>query len=210
VHEKVVPLDFPVSLFGAAAPNDYYQFKVLPPRLNGAQPDYAIEKDYFARGQFEALPDGDKLSKPSFELFDAIVSIGSTSVKSGSESLLNMHYETYYVGGRAVPATVVKRVYRPQLAIQHALAGQSAAAFSAARLSGATKYVAPGTESPIDIGDATYVVASTETLEVSAMPTVPAGGTTLAGAEAALRAHLRAHPEDVGALQVIATSEVAA
>jgi hypothetical protein len=209
VRQKVVPLDFQISMFGSAAPGDYNQFQVQPPTLDGAQPAYQVGQDFFAPGQFEALSDGDKLSKPSYQQFDATISFGSTEVASGSGSLLDVHYETYYVEDQNIPAKPLTRAYRPLVPTQLALAGQGAAAQSSARGTGSTKYVVPGLVSPITVSAPAYAIASTVTLQVNTSLSVP-GGTSQAAAEGALEAHLSAHPEDIGMLQVIPLYEAAA
>jgi hypothetical protein len=218
VHEKVVPLDFTISQFGSAAPGDYNRFDVLGVTLNGDSGEsFPISQDYFAPGQFEALSDGDKLSQPSYQLFDAIITIGPddlsyssplSSSDTTSPSVLDVHYTTYYVEDRNVPAVQAGSPYRPPQATQLALAGQGAAANSPARNTGRGKYVAPGVTSPVATADVSYVIASTSSLRVD---TTVSGSpwTSQAAAEAALAAYLSADPQAQGTLQVIPAYEAA-
>ena len=61
----------------------------------------------------------------------------------------------------------------------------------------------------VTTADIQYVVAGTDDLAIRADLT-GASGTTSYGAGAALAAHLLAHPENVGRLQVLPVHEVAA
>jgi hypothetical protein len=211
VHQKVVPLDFTITQFGSAAPGDYDQFSVITPTLNGGPADFSPTQDYFAPGQFETLSDGDKLSKPSYQLFDAILNIGSNAIAAdATPSVLDVHYATYYVENPAVPATSADRSYRPSVTTQLALAGQGAAASSPARASGAGKYVAPGSASPISTADVSYVVASTTTLQIDTSVSSSPSWSSQAAAEMALSAYLAANPQSAGTLQVIPAYEAAA
>jgi hypothetical protein len=209
-REKVVPLNFPFSLFGSAAPGDYGQFDVNaahPPMLGGSAAPFEIQQDYFAPGQFQqGLSDQDKLSKPSYQLFDSVVVFGPTAVTPGNDSVLDVHYETYYVENPDVPASPSPLVYRPVLDTQLALAGQGASALSPARLTGRTKYVVPGSKSSVTTSDLGYVIASTDSLRVNTGLSAP-GGASQAVTEAALQAHLRDHPEDAGSFQVVPVHE---
>jgi hypothetical protein len=209
-REKVVPLNFPFTLFGSAAPGDYGELDVPvthPPTLGGSAVPFDIQRDYFAPGQFEqGLSDQDKLSKPSYQLFDAVIEFGPTAVTAGDDSVLDVHYETYYVENPNIPASTSPLVYRPVVGTQLALAGQSASALSPARHTGATKYVVPGSKTSITTSDLGYVVASADTLQLNPGLSTP-GGTSQAIAEAALQAHLRDHPGDAGSFQVIPSHE---
>lgn len=209
-REKVVPLNFPFTLFGSAAPGDYGQFDVNPahpPTLGGTAAPFEIQQDYFAPGQFQqGLSDQDKLSKPSYQLFDSVVVFGPTAVTPGNDSVLDVHYETYYVENPSIPASPSPLTYRPALDTQLALAGQGAPALSPARLTGRTKYAVPGSKSSITTSDLGYVIASTNTLQVNTGLSAP-GGASQAVTEATLQAHLRDHPEDAGSFQVIPIHE---
>lgn len=209
-REKVVPLNFPFSLFGSAAPGDYGQFDVNPahpPTLGGTAAPFEIQQDYFAPGQFQqGLSDQDKLSKPSYQLFDSVVVFGPTAVTPGNDSVLDVHYETYYVENPSIPASPSPLTYRPVLDTQLALAGQGAPALSPARLTGRTKYAVPGSKSSITTSDLGYVIASTDSLQVNTGLSAP-GGASQAVTEATLQAHLRDHPEDAGSFQVIPIHE---
>jgi hypothetical protein len=210
VREKVVPLNFPFSLFGSAAPGDYGEFDVNAahaPTLDGTAAPFEIQQDYFAPGQFEqGLSDQDKLSKPSYQLFDAVISFGPTAITSGDDSVLDVHYETYYVENPNIPASQSPLTYRLDVPSQLALAAQSASALSPAWHTGGTKYVVPGSKSSITTSDLGYVIASSDTLRLNSGLSVP-GGTSQAIAEAALQAHLGDHPEDAGSFQVVPAHE---
>jgi hypothetical protein len=212
VHEKVVPLDFTISQFGSAAPGDYVAFSVATPTLNG-QPANAAPplQDYFAPAQFETLSDGDKLSKPSYQLLDAILTIGSNAIAcDASPKGLDVHYATYYVVDPTVPAAPsTLPTYRPAQPTQLALAGQGAAAASPARATGKDKYLAPGTSSPISTSDVSYVIASTTTMQNQPSVSSASPWPSQTAAEAALAAFLADNPQAAGILQVVPEYEAA-
>jgi hypothetical protein len=203
VHERVLPLNFQISLFGSATPRDYDRFRVLPPSLNGSPAaHHLVEQDFFAPGQFETLSQSDQLSKPSYEPFDAIITFGSTHVQCGSASFLDVRYQTYYIEDPNVPAASMTSTYRPDSATQAAMIGQGAAARSPI---GAAKYTVSGLVSPITTSVPRYIIASVDTLQINTALSIP-GGTSQAAADATLAAYLGVHPEDT-TLQVIPAHE---
>ena len=77
VKENIVPLDLQITRYGNAAPSDGTEFSISSVQINGATESIQTVQDYFAPGQFLNLSDADKLSDPSFEMYDAGVTIGS-------------------------------------------------------------------------------------------------------------------------------------
>src|SRR6185436_8408524 len=65
LREKVVPLDRPITKFGAGKP-DREHFNITSVNVGGDPAGYAPVRDWFARAQFVELTDDEKLSAPSF------------------------------------------------------------------------------------------------------------------------------------------------
>ena len=80
VREKVVPLDLQITRYGNATPSDGNLFAISDVQINSEEEDTQSIQDYFAAGQFLSLSDADKISAPSFEKYDAGVTIGSSNV----------------------------------------------------------------------------------------------------------------------------------
>lgn len=210
VRQTVVPLNATISRFGTARPDRWNHFEVTDVTLGGggatAHPPL---QDRFARAQFFELSDEDKLSKPAFESMDAGVEIGSGEERLGHRSLLDLRYETGIVDQRELPLRFLSRLHAPAAAAFAAQLRFGAPALSSVLNSGDAKYVPPGTESAVSIGAVTHVIASTEDLAIRTDLT-DAGGTTLSAAESTLSAHLGAHPEERGRVQVIPLHEAVA
>jgi hypothetical protein len=208
VREKAVPLDLPLSRFGSGVPDHWNQFAITAAALNGKAATTQIEEERFARGQFQALPDADKLSKPSFEQFHAGVSFGSTDALHGHVSNDQVHFETFVVDDVEKPSRFFL-LYAIGAAAFAGQIGLSSAALSPVLLSGNGKYVEPDMRGSIKAGDVAHVIASTEDLSVRD-DLLAFGGSSMAAAELALAAHLAANPGDAGTLQVMPAYEAVA
>src|SRR6185503_9329576 len=79
VREKVVPLDLEITRYGNATPSDGNLFAISDVQINNDEETRQPIQDYFAAGQFLSLSDADKISAPSFEKYDAGVTIGSSN-----------------------------------------------------------------------------------------------------------------------------------
>src|SRR5262249_24202217 len=98
------------------------------------------------------------------------------------------------------------RLYALPMDVHLAMCRKGAGFVNALAGSGVTKYTTPGAGSPISVGDATYVIASTEDLAVRSDLT--AQPLTHYEAVNLLREHLAANPSEHGALQVLPAHEV--
>jgi len=205
VDETVVPLDLPIEKFGSARPTDGRQFSIAGVTVNGQpQPNQPV-KDSFAPGQFKDLSDADKLAAPSYEPFDAGVTIESTTVSFGRPSREEIHYDTVIVDDPLQPSRLVG-LYRLPVSLQDAFLGQGAAALAAVRHTGLVKFLEPGQAQAIVTSQARYVVASTEDLS-QRTDLVAGSGTSYAQASAILSDHLAAHPDEASLLQVLPIHE---
>jgi hypothetical protein len=165
-------------------------------------------QEYFAPGQFNALSDADKLSAPSFELYDAGVTIGSSAIDAGEDSARTVVYEEFYIDS---PMSYSRSTgpYLMDAAINTALGRQGAGFLSPVTHTGMSKYSAGSSLGAIATADAGFVIANTNDLSVRS-DLAPAAGVTYFQARAALAAHLASTPADSGNLQIMSLYEVAA
>jgi hypothetical protein len=202
VREKVVPLDLAITRYGNAAPSDGNYFS-----LSGGDVQGTIQ-DYFAAGQFLTLSDADKLSAPSFEKYDAGVTIGSPAIMAGADSSRTVVYEERYID---VPTAFSRRsrLYSMPANVHLALSRQGAGSASPLKNSGLAKYgagIVAG--AAVATRDPAYVVTHVEDLSLRA-DIVPAAGSTYFQARAALSSYLSFHPEEANNLQILPAHEVA-
>lgn len=205
-HQKEVPLGLTITQFASGKPADADYFDIVDVKINN-NPDITNQPayDYFAMGQFQTMSDADKLSAPSFVQKRSGMTIGTTSVSNGTVSNLELGYETFIVDDLNIPATKLNAIYKMLLDKQFALGRCGAASLSAVRTTGAAKYAAPG--NVISTSDPKYVIASTENLSIR-NDLVNQNGTDWADANAKLKTHLSAHPEDFDKVQVMPVHEV--
>jgi hypothetical protein len=205
VREKVVPLDLAITRYGNAAPADGNYFS-----LSGGDVQGTIQ-DYFAAGQFLTLSDADKLSAPSFEKYDAGVTIGSAAILAGADSPRTVVYEERYID---VPTAFSRRprLYSMPANVHLALSRQGAGSTSPLKNSGLAKYgtgLVAGVGAAVATRDPAYVVTHVEDLSLRA-DIVPAAGSTYFQARVALSSYLSLHPEEENDLQIVPAHEVAA
>ena len=210
VRENVVPLDVSVSRYGNATPSDGSLFAISDVQINSAEATRQTFQEFFAPGQFNALNDADKLSLPSFELYDAGVTIGSDAVDSGQDSPRTVVYEESYIDS---PMSYSRPTgpYLMRAELNSALMRQGAGFASAVANTGFSKFAAgpPGAPAAITTAEQGFVVANTD--DLTARPDISsASGVTYFQARAALAAHLSANPSDAGNLQIVTLYEVAA
>jgi hypothetical protein len=208
VRENVAPLDVTITRYGNATPSDGDLFAISDVQINGQETQRQTLQEYFAPGQFNALDDADKLSAPSFELYDAGVTIGSNAINSGQDSARTVVYEEYYIDS---PMSYSRNTgpYLMDADISAALTLQGAGSLSLVAHSGLSKYSAGPALGAIATVDEGYVIADTNDLSVRSDLT-PAAGVTYFQARAALATHLASSPGDSGTLQIMTLYEVAA
>jgi hypothetical protein len=208
VRENVTPLDVPITRYGNATPSDGDEFAISDVQINNQEAQRQTLQEYFAPGQFNALSDADKLSAPSFELYDAGVTIGSSAISAGEDSARTVVYEEFYIDS---PMSYSRSTgpYLMDAAISAALGRQGAGFLSPVTHTGMSKYNAGPALGSIATADAGFVIAGTNDLSVRS-DLAPAAGVTYFQARAALAAHLASTPSDSGNLQIMSLYEVAA
>jgi hypothetical protein len=208
VKENVVPLDLTITKYGNAKPSDGNYFSISDVQINGQEEAKQSFQDYFAAGQFLTLSDADKLSRPSFERYDSGVLIGSPAVLAGADSPRTVVYEEFQIGSVAGFSSFTK-LYSMKADVHAALTRQGAGYLSAVKNTGLAKYNQGPAETPIVTSDPAFVVAGMDDLVIRT-DIGAASGSTYFHARAALNAHLAAHPEDAGNLQIVPLHEAAA
>lgn len=208
VRERVVPLDLEISRYGNATPSDGNLFAISDVQINNDEETRQPIQDYFAAGQFLSLSDADKISAPSFEKYDAGVTIGSSNIVAGFDSPRTVVYEERYID-EPTGFSRFARMYAMPANIHLAMSRQGAGFASPLKNSGLFKYGAEVSGSAVKTADPSYVITSVEDLSVRS-DIVVAGGRTYFQARAALDSYLAIHPEESSNLQIQALHEVAA
>ncbi len=207
VREKVVPLDLTIERYQNAAPADANYFRVSAATINTQTASIQVSKDSFAAAQFFKLSDADKLSRPSFEPYDAVLNltIGTSSISSGVNSRQTVVYEERYIYDLSAPSDR-PGLYKMPADIQLALTRQGAAAMSPLKNTGLSKYRTGPATPAITTKDPSYVVAGVDDLSIRS-DIVGSAGTTYFQARTALRSHLVSHPEEASNLQILPLHE---
>lgn len=210
VRENVVPLDLTIARYGDATPSDGTFFAISGVAINGHDETGTKQnfQDYFAAGQFLELSDADKLSRPSFEKYDAGITIGSADISTGANSPRTVVYEERYIDDFNAFSRL-SRLYMMTANVNAALTRQGAGSMSAVKNTALAKYRGGPEPEPIATADPTYVVAEVDDMAVRSDIAAP-GGVRYFQARAALDAHLASNSQDTGTLQIVALHEVAA
>jgi hypothetical protein len=206
VRENIVPLDLPITRYGNAAPSDGNLFAISDVQIDGHQETRQNFQDYFAAGQFLSLSDADKVSRPSFEKYDAGVQIGSSEILSGADSPRTVFYEERYIDEPNDFSRFARR-YGMLADVHLALTMQGAGFASPLKNSGLFKYSTGNSAAAVSTQDPAYVVAHVEDLSVRS-DIVSSSGSTYFHARAALDSYLLLHPEESSNLQILPVHEV--
>jgi hypothetical protein len=225
VRQQVVPLGIEIEKFGSSKPADFTRFDVVNVAVNGeaADPTAGLGgrdpepvREEFAPAQFFQMSKDEKLSKPSFEHFEAGRELANQRVRPASNEMSSLSttrtlaYESSYVDR-------TRDVYRGRqgdgnVAVQtaNALAEVSAVAKSDARNSGRARFATEETRQAVSVEDTSYLVVERDTMEKVVEGDLPVEGTTYVEAEQAMRAYVDANPDAAGTLRVAAVHEVTA
>jgi hypothetical protein len=207
VHERTVPLGLDITRFGGAAPAGATRFAITGLRIGAAAVPSDPVQDDFAPAQFFELSDEEKLARPSFERHDAGVRLGAVPVASGSSVHKDIAYETFYIDelGGAQRTDPPAGLWLIDL---QAIREVGSAARAASTRTANRRYQVPSNQalgSPIRVQEPAFVVVDADTL----VPVGPAAGTVYSEAQALLNGELARDPGRRGALQIVATHEMA-
>ena len=205
LRQSVVPLARQITRFGGAPPlGGPTRFDIQTVTLAGAGASFAPVQDLFAPAQFEDLGDDDKLSRPDFERMDAGLTLGGDAVALGSPVGAGLQYET-----RILDSAFESRPgndYHPRNDLLIAATALGFAAWSPLRASGPSKFAPPPVRPALAaLAEERFVVASTIDLSERRDIALPAAKGAVFQA---LAAHLAAHPEDRGRLDVVSVDEL--
>jgi len=207
VRENVVPLDLQITRYGNATPSDGNYFSISDVQIDGHEENKQSFQDYFAAGQFLTLSDADKVSRPSFEKYDAGITIGSSELLSGQDSPRSVFYEERYIDTPEGFSRFSGRYAMPA-GIHLALTRQGAGFASPLKNTGLLKYRTGPISPAIQTEDPNYVVTHVNDLSVRS-DIVSSSGSTYFQARAALDTYLSLHPEEAQNLQIMPLHEVA-
>ena len=204
VMQRVVPLGLTIQKFGAGAPSGDTLFTITAVTADGSNESTTPVQDDFAPAQFLNMSDDNELASPSFETFDAGISLADGALTFGNANASGMSalihpvsYETWLVdtpGGdkREDPGLPVPP-------------DRFSGILWALNNSGRLRYKAPA-QPMVKAATLEYVVATTDQLTVSTVGV--ATGQTYAQAHAALTEAIAGNPAQSGTLQVVALHEV--
>ena len=82
ISQKVVPLGIPIQHFGSTRPDSGSTFRVTGVTVSGNTTGIAPTQEEFAPAQFFEMSDAEKLSRPSFDRYDAGISIGEATSRA--------------------------------------------------------------------------------------------------------------------------------
>jgi hypothetical protein len=190
-----------VTRFGNAATPGPVKFTVDRVTVSSGQTSFSAVNDFFAPGQFQALSDAEKLSRPSFESMQAGVALDDDAARAGPALGAEIVYETRLIDSELES----RRGSRFQLdGFVHLSLAASAAMARSPLLHGGTRAFAAGRR--LDQDEEGYVVVSTEDLQPH--PAI-AEARSKGAAFDALAAFVATDPAQRGRWQVVPAHEVA-
>ena len=216
VRQRIVPLGVTLERFGAARPSALRHFRLGDVTVGVGEDSLTIGRaattplrEQFAPAQFFDMTDDEKLAAESFE-----------SMNAGASG--------YGASGWALPAAmggvvpwVARDVFRRTVTVNDHRPPDRDRMDPSVMAAAIDQTRPPDRSSPVvgfGLRDAAWIIVSTADLRpmgptgnapFADMPELAADGAeTQAGARAALRAHLRRHPEDRDALRIVARDEI--
>jgi hypothetical protein len=160
VTQKVVPLNLDINRFGAQRPQNGSNFRIASVQLGTVTPPHDTTKEQFAPAQFIDMTDAQKLSRKSFEKFDAGVRVGGgDNVNTDYVTGEDVVYEVVYL-----PIRHKKKLYRIAEGLFSVLRRGSAVAKSPLSTN---KYApSPLATPPVKVNGEKFAVASTKDLSL--------------------------------------------
>lgn len=201
VTQKVAPLGIPLARFGPTHVDGSAKFSIVNVAVGGAPAATNPTVDQFAAAQFLDMSDAEKLSRRSFEPFQAGIEVaGASAPRADFQRGVDVKYEVIYYH---------KPRRRLFAVLASALMDQWVAVSSAARSKlGATARKPTGLGTPkVTLPAETFVVAGVADLKAHAADLV---FTSESAAAVAMQELVRNDASLSGKLQVVAGYEVAA
>lgn len=177
LRQKVLPFNRPLERFGEHAIVGPDRFDLVEVRIADRPAEkWEITTEHFAPGNFEALSETEKLSRPSFERMDAGVSVGGRRISApmGAMKVAKLEYETKIIDAPWSIRTLGHFLLDRSIQIMTVLRGSKS--LSTLANSGAHKFASWIQREPGIVLEAEqYTVATTDTL--TARPEIAAGVT---------------------------------
>lgn len=206
LHQKVCPLNFKLSRFGAYKPKTHTIFTLNNPTVHDGTtpaptPIPVVTRDKFAPALFKDMSGAEKLSSKPYDLFDAGFTIDPDNVVYDTNIQSHVvKYDTEVVDNQS-NVTTAKGDFA--LTLRHLLGmlTRSAPALGGIRRTGTERFVDPTATVLVVLGEETFVVADGCSLATASSITGSAVQQTLA--QIALDAHLASQPSDRGEYRVV-------
>jgi hypothetical protein len=201
VAQRVAPLNIPLARLGPRRVEGASTFSIVNVTMGGDSTPLDPVKEQFAAAQFFDMDDAEKLSRRSFEPFDAGVEIAGTGApRADFQRHVDVTYEVIYFRKPRLPILFGLRDALLDLLVRFSAAGRCKAS--------------PTPRTPTGIGTPkvvlpaeTFVVAGIDDLEPHAPGAV---FTTESAAIVAMKAMVRNDARLAGKLQVVGSYEAAA
>jgi hypothetical protein len=206
-RQKIVPFDFSITHYKNGIPSDGHYFSLGDVTINGVKVSKEVFQDAFATGQFIDLSDADKLNRSSFDQYNAGAKLASSILNAGADSTRDVESNEYYLDDPISPLRFTG-TYVMSTTVFGVLSQSGTASRFSVKNTGLNKYKSGPSTPAVITKEPTYVVASTDDLSVRS--DIAPVGATYYQAQAALRTHLAANPEDVNKLQILPAHEVTA
>ena len=199
ISQKVAPLNMPLDRIGARRLENGRSFKVGAVQVGASAPPTEPAKEQFAPAQFLEMSDAEKLSRKSFERYDAGIRIGGGDRPAADYRIgLDVAYEVVYVPEKKKPARFKLPTFLFEAFARGTAVAQSPLSFESRRASGlGTARVALAREK--------FAVAGTKDMALHGEELV---FDSEAEAHAALRSAVAADPALARQLQVLPLYQV--
>jgi hypothetical protein len=199
VSQKLVPLNLPINRFGSHKPSDGGKFRISKLAFGSEEIAGEATREQFAPAQFLEMSDAEKLSRRSFERYEAGTRVaGGDRAKTGYYAALDVVYEVIYL-----PAKRKGRFFRLGQLLMRSLL--KASAVSQSDLSYAKRSPSPLGAPRTQMKQEQFAVAATRDLGLYAKEMVYA---SQAEAQAALQETLARSPDLARELQVVPLYQV--
>jgi hypothetical protein len=201
VTQKIAPLGLTLTRFGSRHVDGSAHFSIVNVTVGGGSVSTTPATDLFAAAQFLDLSDAEKLSRRSYEPFDAGIEVtGANAPKADYQRGVDVAYEVIYF--RKPRRNLVYRLGDALLDLYTAVSAAARSKFSATRRE-PTGLGTPKVTTPPE----TFVVAGVTNLQAHAANLV---FTSEAAAALAMNDLVAKNPSLTGTLQVVSSYEVAA
>jgi len=208
IRQNVVPLQTTLTRMGNAPVKGSDRFAISSVKIAGAEVAFADVTEHFARGQFEALSNDQKLSIPSFEKMQAGVVVGPRIRADGAFVAKTIDYEALLIRSDRTTEPATAAPDPVSWADAEHIVAASQRRREGARAATGRRFTDLRPSPAVTTAEERYCIASAEDLTRANLQANER--MTRMDADRALREHLAQVPEDRGRLLVVPEQEVAA